>query len=91
MLTITDFKHTNNINDRQVLVVTGRIHPGESNGSWLMHGFLSYITSNSETANYLRNTCIFKVIPMLNPDGVILGNFRCSFTGKDLNRVFKSQ
>ncbi len=27
---------------------------------------------------------------MLNPDGVILGNGRCSALGRDLNRQFKS-
>jgi murein tripeptide amidase MpaA len=27
---------------------------------------------------------------MLNPDGVILGNFRTSLCGRDLNRAFKS-
>lgn len=26
---------------------------------------------------------------MLNPDGVVLGNFRTSLYGKDLNRLFK--
>jgi hypothetical protein len=26
---------------------------------------------------------------MLNPDGVIYGNFRCDFTGVDANRVWK--
>ena len=26
---------------------------------------------------------------MLNPDGVIIGNYRTSFAGKDLNRQFK--
>ena len=27
---------------------------------------------------------------MLNPDGVIVGNFRTSYSGKDLNRQFNS-
>lgn len=26
---------------------------------------------------------------MLNPDGVIVGNYRCSLTGHDLNRNYK--
>lgn len=37
-------------------------------------------------ANYMRNNFIFKIIPMLNPDGVILGNYRTGIYGKDFNR-----
>lgn len=29
---------------------------------------------------------MFKVVPMLNPDGVIVGNYRTSLSGLDLNR-----
>ena len=36
----------------------------------------------------LRASFIFYVIPMLNPDGVVAGNFRTSYSGKDLNRQF---
>jgi hypothetical protein len=25
---------------------------------------------------------------MINPDGVVYGNYRCSFLGKDMNRMF---
>lgn len=38
----------------------------------------------------LRDNFIFKVIPMLNPDGVIVGNYRCSLSGRDLNRNYKT-
>lgn len=34
----------------------------------------------------MRETFIFKIIPMLNPDGVANGNYRCNFVGADLNR-----
>jgi len=37
----------------------------------------------------LRSQLVFKIIPMLNPDGVIVGNYRCSLTGKDMNRNFR--
>ena len=29
---------------------------------------------------------IYFLVPMLNPDGVYLGNYRCSLMGFDLNR-----
>lgn len=32
---------------------------------------------------------MFKLVPMLNPDGVINGNYRCSLAGCDLNRRWK--
>jgi len=32
---------------------------------------------------------IIKIIAMINPDGVILGNSRCNFSGYDLNRQWK--
>ena len=28
---------------------------------------------------------------MLNPDGVIVGNYRCSLAGRDLNRNYRSK
>ena len=38
----------------------------------------------------LRDMFIFKIVPMLNPDGVIVGNYRCSLAGRDLNRNYKT-
>lgn len=31
---------------------------------------------------------IFKIIPMINPDGVIIGNYRTGVQGYDYNRKF---
>jgi hypothetical protein len=38
----------------------------------------------------LCDTFVFKIVPMLNPDGVIVGNYRCALTGRDLNRNYKN-
>ena len=37
----------------------------------------------------LREKFVFKLVPMLNPDGVIVGNYRCSLAGRDLNRNYR--
>lgn len=67
----------------------GRQHPGESNGSHVLRGSLEELLSGSELSENLMKFCDFVVIPMLNPDGVVAGNFRTSLFGKDLNRLFK--
>ncbi|XP_078346337.1 uncharacterized protein LOC144631703 isoform X2 [Oculina patagonica] len=75
---------------KQGVVLTARVHPGETNSSWMMKGLLDYLTSNAPDAKLLRDTFIFKIVPMLNPDGVIVGNYRCSLAGRDLNRNYKT-
>ena len=59
--------------DRRVIVLSSRVHPGETNASWIMHGLLDYLTSQSKEAQLLRMSYVFKIIPMLNIEGVIHG------------------
>ena len=61
------------------------MHPGESNSSYMMKGIIDYLTGPTLNAKILRDNFVFKVVPMLNPDGVIIGNTRCSLAGVDLN------
>ena len=72
------------------VVFSARVHPGETNGSWMMKGAIDFLSGNSEEALALRDMFVFKIIPMLNPDGVINGNYRCSLAGSDLNRKWKT-
>ncbi|CAD2084601.1 zinc-carboxypeptidase, putative [Plasmodium vinckei lentum] len=71
---------------KEIIFLTCRVHPGETNASYAMHGFLSFIISNNIYANILRTNYIFIIIPMLNIDGVILGHNRFCSNGFDLNR-----
>jgi murein tripeptide amidase MpaA len=71
---------------RKGIVITARVHPGETNASWMMKGIIDYLVGPSLDARILRDNFVFKIVPMLNPDGVINGNYRCSLAGCDLNR-----
>ena len=55
-----------------------------------MKGVIDFLLSDSPEAKLLRSQYVFRIIPMLNPDGVIYGNYRCSLLGYDLNRRWKS-
>ncbi|XP_054999544.1 cytosolic carboxypeptidase 4 [Sorex araneus] len=80
--------HLDQLRQRPCHVLTARVHPGESNASWVMKGALEFLVSSDPVAQLLRETFIFKLVPMLNPDGVINGNHRCSLRGEDLNRCW---
>jgi hypothetical protein len=53
-----------------------------------MHGIIDFLTGDSIEAAQLREKYVFKLIPMLNPDGVVNGNNRCDISGLDLNRCW---
>ena len=87
MLIVTNFlSDPVDIAVRKSIILSSRVHPGESNASWLMNGVIDFLVSDDEHAEFLRSTFVFKIVPMLNPDGVIVGNYRCSLMGHDLNR-----
>lgn len=40
----------------------------------------------SKNCKKILKEVVFKIIPMINIDGVIVGNTRCDISGLDLNR-----
>jgi len=87
LIIITNFESADlDIAQREAVIISGRVHPGETNSSFIVEGMLDFLVGDTETAVELRNKYVFKIIPMLNPDGVVLGNYRCSLSGQDLNR-----
>ena len=50
----------------------------------MLDGLISYLLS--EKGETLRRHFVIRIVPVLNPDGVIYGNYRCSLLGVDLNR-----
>lgn len=51
MVIITNFiSRPEEIAVRRAIVLTSRVHPGESNASYIMHGTLEYLVGDSEGA-----------------------------------------
>jgi murein tripeptide amidase MpaA len=89
MIIITTFQSDPEaIKNRKGIVLSSRVHPGESGASWIMKGIIDYLTGPSLNAKILRDNFVFKIVPMLNPDGVINGSTRCNLAGVDLNRIW---
>lgn len=65
---------------RKVVVVLARVHPGESPSSFVCQGLMDFLVSAHPIAQILREYVIFKIVPMLNPDGVFLGNYRYKYS-----------
>ncbi|KAJ3604453.1 hypothetical protein NHX12_029193 [Muraenolepis orangiensis] len=82
--------HICQFRNRPVIFLSSRVHPGETNASWVMKGTLEFLMNSSFLAQSLREAYIFKIVPMLNPDGVINGSLRCSLSGEDLNRQWQN-
>ena len=90
ILYITNYNCSlNDLNSRPSVIFTARVHPGETSGSYVIESVITNLLNNSIFSNYLLDKYIFKIIPMLNPDGVIHGHYRNNILGKDLNRMWQ--
>ncbi|XP_035781923.1 LOW QUALITY PROTEIN: cytosolic carboxypeptidase 6-like [Anopheles albimanus] len=90
LVTFDEVKKPDKVDQKNVIhmvVVLARIHPGESPSSYVVQGLIEFLAAATQPiAKALREHVVFKIVPMLNPDGVFLGNNRCNVVGHDLNR-----
>lgn len=54
---------------QKVVVITARVHPGETPASFLAQGLINFLISDNIVAQLLRQDTVFYIVPMLNPDG----------------------
>lgn len=75
---------------RRVWVIA-RQHPGETMAEWFVEGMLDALLDRpSPVARHLLESCVFHIVPNMNPDGSVRGNLRANAAGANLNREWVS-
>lgn len=84
LVTITDpsVKDT----QKKVVLLTALQHSGETIGGFFMEGMIDYLLSDAPDAQQAKRQIIFKLIPMMNPDGIFHGTTRFNNNREDLNQ-----
>ncbi len=84
LLTITDPKKPEA--RKRVVWLMFRQHAWETGSSWAGEGAIRFLISSDPRAARIRESTIFKIFPMADPDGVFHGGVRFNLNGYDLNR-----
>ncbi len=85
LITITD--QSISYENKQTIWITTGHHPSETSGMWVVRGIINSILSDQD----LRRKYVWKINPMLNPDGVVDGYTRYDSDGFDLNREWDDE
>jgi len=67
------------------------VHPGESPASYAMTSIIKFLTNKDDIrASILRRFFVFKIIPIINVDGVYRGYYRFDTNSYNLNRHYSN-
>ncbi len=82
MLELTD-SSVPDTNKRRIWIHSG-IHPSESTSYFTVEGLVDWLCTNDPYAASLLDRAIVTIVPMANPDGVFLGNYRVNANSVNL-------
>lgn len=83
LLTITD--STIACSGKKVVLITALQHAGEYPSGFIVEGLVDFLLSSDPVAVKARQDNIYKIVPMMNPDGVFHGMTRYNANLEDLN------
>jgi hypothetical protein len=52
------------VREKPCVVLCGRVHPGETNSSWMVKGAVDFLVSTAPEAQTLRDRFAFKILPV---------------------------
>ena len=81
-ITITSSKSVNvkKIKKQMIFIIARQI-PSEAPSSYTCQGIIEFLLKSTPQAKNLRELYSFHIVPMVNPDGVVLGNSTTNFQG----------
>ena len=78
LLKITNRSKNAAAEPKPVIFIIGRQHCGETHSSFILHGFINFLISREVICHKMRELFEFWIAPIVNPDGVVIGNYRCN-------------
>ncbi|GEM_PF-2011843 len=88
MLEITN-NSVSDQNKKRVWIHAG-IHPAENTSYWVVEGLVAWLLSGKPDAERALRNLIFDIVPMANPDGVYLGNYRTNSRSVNLETQWRA-
>lgn len=74
---------------KPIIFISARVHPAETMAQWMFDGILDFLLQlDDPRATALRDRFVFKLVPLVNPDGVARGYQRTDTWGQNLNRCY---
>jgi murein tripeptide amidase MpaA len=70
--------------------MVARQHPADAGASWIVEGLLRWLLGQDPDASRLASRCVLYLVPFMNPDGVLDGNYLTNSAGVNLNRQWPS-
>lgn len=72
---------------KKAIWMIARQHPGETMAEWWMEGCIEALLDHgNDLALSLLESCVFHLVPNMNPDGSRRGHLRTNAAGRNLNR-----